>query len=1048
MRFATLSTLLCGCHALFAPAVGRDEPRGLHERYVTLSGIETTCFSFMSTYLVPAGGEPTSGITAPYVQSGGRFLGADKPLSVDPGVPYIDITSFAGGSISTTFTTIGGILAWDNETFFNGAAEFCQASNGTVYAHFTGAGGPEDCVPIDLVVYMAQQCQNGVIVPMTSLPESSPTGPNSEMPYVTTTRRYTGTVVTTTTEGRIVIVETPFSYVTRTTRSTGATSFTTTQYPGDQDGTGTVIVGLPYDYTTTYTVHTGAVPTATTLYPNKPDGTATVIVGTPSGYVPTKTQRYTGTAATTSTALRSGGTEPTAVVIWYGYEFLPLNYVAMYLVMAYANTFAQRVGSSCFIDTPYAYTTVTSGYDGTARATTTLYPSGTAETATVVVQTPAAYATTTEAYDGAAVTTTTVPPSGTLPGTVIVLTPTASFGGFVTVTELYTGTATSRTTIPPSGTVPGTVVLLTPGSGNYATRTQVYTGTGTTTTTIPPAGTVPGTVLVLRPSSGSYVTTTEPYTGRERTTTTIPPSGTALGTVVVLTPNGENYVTVTRPYGETQATTTTVPPSGTAPGTVIIFTPTGARYVTTTEGYTGVSTTTTTVPPSGSAPGTVIILGPESYVTTTRPFTGAAITTTTVPPSGTTPGTVIILRPENYVTTTSPYNGDTTTTTTVSPNGEAPGTVIIYTPYAYVTTTEAYTGDIITTTTASPSGASPGTVRILTPYPYATVTQAYTGTAITTTTVSRNGTVAGTVVIQTPGPYITTTTGYGGLAGTTTVVEPSGTQPGTVIVKTPIPRFACAKEGYLIQSVGLATFDLQSGIRTPIKDPVVPGSTFLNAIGYHVGDNFLYATVSNPPATLIRIGSDGQYETVTNVTELVTANGNLNVGDVDENLQYWASANGNFWVQIDLDPTKATYGQVVDSGKTNTVGVNELTPTVFDWAYVPNTSGNNLWALGRLVGNTAVRLMSFDRDTHIWTDSTLFGDVAGTNSFGGVFAGEEGYLYGIENTSGQIWRFPVPGPNLPAGRVRSRVVNSGASTLNDGARCFNAPRILPEEAQG
>ncbi|RYP89237.1 hypothetical protein DL769_000142 [Monosporascus sp. CRB-8-3] len=882
---------------------------------------------------------------AQYVQSGGRFLGADKPLSVDPGVRYIDMSSFPGGSISTTFSIVGGILVWENDAFFNGAAGFCQASNGTVYAHFTAAGGPESCVPIDLVVYMAQQCQNGVIDPMTSLPGSGPTGTNSEMPYVTTTRRYTGTVVTTTTEGRIVIVETPFPYVTRTTRNTGTTSYTTTQYPGGQDGTGTIIVGLPYDYTTTYTGYTGAVPTTTTLYPGEPDGTATVIVGTPSGYVPTITQRYTGTAATTR-------------------------------------------------------------YEGTATATTTLYPSGTAETATVVVQTPAAYITTTETYDGAAVTTTTVPPSGTVPGTVIVLTPTASFGGFVTVTEPYTGTATIRTTIPPSGTVPGTVVVLTPGSGNYVTRTQVYTGTGTTTTTVAPAGTIPGTVLVLRPSSGSYVTTTEPYTGRELTTSTIPPSGTAPGTVVVLTPNGENYVTVTRPYGEAQATTTTVPPSGTAPGTVIIFTPTDASYVTTTEGYTGVSTTTTTVPPSGSAL-----------------------------------GTVIILRPENYVTTTSPYTGNSATTTTVSPSGEAPGTVIVYTPYAYVTTTETYTGDTITTTTVSPSGASPGTVRILTPYPYATVTQPYTGTAITTTTISRNGTVVGTVVIQTPGPYITTTTGYGGLAGTTTVVQPSGTQPGTVIVKTPIPRFACAKEGYLVQSVGLSTFDLQSGIRTPIKNPVVPGSTFLNAVGYHVGDNFLYATVSNPPATLIRIGSDGQYETVANLTELVKESGNLNVGEVDENLQYWASANGNFWVQIDLDPTKATYGQVVNSGKTNTTGVNELTPTVFDWAYVPNTSGNNLWALGRLVGNTAVQLMSFDRVTHTWTDSTLFGNVAGTNSFGGVFAGEDGYLYGIENTSGEIWRFPLPGPNLPADRVRSRVVNSGASTLNDGARCYNAPRI-------
>ncbi|KAI0026003.1 hypothetical protein F4780DRAFT_774211 [Xylariomycetidae sp. FL0641] len=71
-----------------------------------------------------------------YVQGGGQLSDSGKPLSVDPGVSYIDISNFPGGSIATTLTVENGILVWRNESFYNGVARYCQTAGGSVYAEF------------------------------------------------------------------------------------------------------------------------------------------------------------------------------------------------------------------------------------------------------------------------------------------------------------------------------------------------------------------------------------------------------------------------------------------------------------------------------------------------------------------------------------------------------------------------------------------------------------------------------------------------------------------------------------------------------------------------------------------------------------------------------------------------------------------------------------------------------------------------------------------------------------------------------------------------
>ncbi|KAK8029063.1 hypothetical protein PG991_006119 [Apiospora marii] len=86
-------------------------------------------------------------------QSNGQLQRRGRPVSVDPGVDYIDLADYPGGSISTLFSVVDDRLQWDNEAFSGGRAAFCQVGNETVYAVFIKDGGPRDCSPVVLVVY-------------------------------------------------------------------------------------------------------------------------------------------------------------------------------------------------------------------------------------------------------------------------------------------------------------------------------------------------------------------------------------------------------------------------------------------------------------------------------------------------------------------------------------------------------------------------------------------------------------------------------------------------------------------------------------------------------------------------------------------------------------------------------------------------------------------------------------------------------------------------------------------------------------------------------
>lgn len=91
-----------------------------------------------------------------FVIDDGQLLYASGPangLSVDPGVPMINVPDAQPGSIVTFFSIVGSQLRWTDSSFYNNRARFCQAADGMVWAAFVQNGSPTGCVPVNLVTY-------------------------------------------------------------------------------------------------------------------------------------------------------------------------------------------------------------------------------------------------------------------------------------------------------------------------------------------------------------------------------------------------------------------------------------------------------------------------------------------------------------------------------------------------------------------------------------------------------------------------------------------------------------------------------------------------------------------------------------------------------------------------------------------------------------------------------------------------------------------------------------------------------------------------------
>jgi hypothetical protein len=169
---------------------------------------------------------------------------------------------------------------------------------------------------------------------------------------------------------------------------------------------------------------------------------------------------------------------------------------------------------------------------------------------------------------------------------------------------------------------------------------------------------------------------------------------------------------------------------------------------------------------------------------------------------------------------------------------------------------------------------------------------------------------------------------------------------------------------------------------------------------------------------LIRIASDGTTQVVTTFPTTTR----INIGDIDTNGTYWHGRD-NLWFQLDLKPNSPTYGTLLSNGTSN---LSRLGLSIGDWAYIP-VGGPYLYTVAEQ--NKVTVLARFSLETKQWSVVKNYGRKIAQNSWGAVYAINNGTLYASDNLDGQIWAFPIQG-GAPYLASRGPV-----SSSNDGARC-------------
>ncbi len=232
--------------------------------------------------------------------------------------------------------------------------------------------------------------------------------------------------------------------------------------------------------------------------------------------------------------------------------------------------------------------------------------------------------------------------------------------------------------------------------------------------------------------------------------------------------------------------------------------------------------------------------------------------------------------------------------------------------------------------------------------------------------------------------------------------------------------FQCTPQGILFQYPDGPTrvigIDIVTGEATTLG--TLQGRQ-VNAIGYNGLDNYLYG-LDLQNQQLVRVGGD------LSVVEVGWPQGIVAgvVGDVDDEGYYWL-LGGTTLSKIDLIPGSDNYGEVVAS---STAPLPAGVGGGADWAYVPGTDA--LWSIGTRDGQSV--LIRYDRTTGERTVTANLGTLGG-NTFGAVYADPNGFLYGSDNSTGQIFRVDVA-----AGKAQ-RLSAGPSSGTNDGARCAEAP---------
>ncbi|KAF4954779.1 hypothetical protein FGADI_5077 [Fusarium gaditjirri] len=845
-----------------------------------------------------------------------------------------------------------------------------------------------------------------------------------------------------------VLVEVPPDFNVTTTQTNSAISRIRTTYmpAGTQGDPNTVLVEVPVDYNVTTTETNSAITRVRTTYnPGATQGDpGTILVQVPMDYNVTTTETVsTISRARTTYNPASVQGDPNTVLVQVPVDYNVTTTQTVSTISrvrtSYYPAATQGDPNTVLVQVPMDYNvTVTDTITTISRVRTTYGPAATqGDPGTIYVDVPPEYnvtLTSTVSTISRPYTTYSAPGTQGDPGTIWVMQPPAYN---VATTQTVPTITHMSTTYAPAATQgdPGTFIVQVPPDSNVTTTETVATISRPATRYVAPATQGdPGTVVVQMPPSYNVTSTQTVSTiSRLQTAYSAPATQGDPGTVWVRVPPEYNVTSTTTVSTISRLTTTYAPPATQGdPGTFIVRVP-PSYNVTTTQTVSTISRVATAYSPPATQgdPGTVIIQMPPAYnvTTTTTVSTISRLTTTYAPPATQgDPGTFIVRVPPKYTVTTTQTASTITRPTTIFAPAQTqgdPDTVIVEypPPYNVTVTTAGPTTLTARYTTYSPPGqpGDPGTVIVQMP-PSRTVTITTNGgttisTPVTSTYAPGEPGDPATVVIATPAPRSTTST---------TSSKPYTTTTTTTTAPAATVSFNCDVYGYLMQKTALYRVEITSGKTTLIKSDVGPGG-WINAIGYNRFDNYIYGMhMDDTGSQVIRIGGDGGW------TLLGTRTNDrlVQMGDIDNQGRFWISNQGEGWWCIDLMPGSSTYGKILMSGTAK----NPLNSA--DWAFVPG-GGDFMYSIMYDDQGKTSTLCKFSRTTYTWTTIQGFGMIAGQNVWGAAYASQDGNLYGSENTSGQIWMFPI----APSVGTPKFLATGPSSSWNDGARCIDSQTL-------
>ncbi|KAM0299804.1 hypothetical protein ACHAPM_007034 [Fusarium culmorum] len=836
-----------------------------------------------------------------------------------------------------------------------------------------------------------------------------------------------------------VYIDHPPEYNVTTTETVSTISRVTTKFnPASEEGDpGTILVQVPPEYKNTATQTISTITAIYTTYnPADTQGDpGTILVKAPSDYNVTTTETVS-TISQVRTSYKPAGTQgdPNTVLIQVPVDHNVTTTDAAMTTMS--TSIGDNAGTS--FEPPGGKFVSSSGVSGpSASVSTGSQPSAPSASSAGLPSAAPSSAPSSGPSSGPASATLSSAPA------VVASTSRVSSGP----ASAPSASSASLSSAGPSSAPPASSAAL-PSASSKASSTIATSVPAVSTTSV---AAPPSTTAVQAPKSTVTTTQTVSTITRPTTFSSAATDPSSPDTVYVQYPPKYTVTTTQTVSTITRATTfssTATDPS--SPDTVYIQYP--LRLTVTTTQTVSTITRATTVSMAATdpnSPNTVLVqYPPRSTVTTTQTVSTItrATTTSMAAADPNSPDTVLIQYPlKSTVTTTQTGVSSITRATTVSmtatdPN--SPNTVLIqYPPKSTVTTTQTVS-TITRATTVSMTATDPGspnTVVVQYPTPYnVTITTAGPTTLTTTSTTylppAKSGD-PGTVIVQRPPVTVTTTAssayttynppGASGDAGT--VVIATTTRPVAPAYTSAGPQFSCDVYGYLIQKTALYRVEIVSGKTTLIKSVVGDGG-WINGIGYNRFDDYIYGMHQDDSGSqLIRIGGDG-------TSTMLSARTNdrlVNMGDIDNQGRFWISNNGGPWWVIDLMPGSSTYGKIIMSGTASTSGLKSA-----DWAFVPG-GGDYMWSVMYNSDGSTSTLCRFSRTSYTWQTMKTFGDVAGNNVWGALYASGDGMLYGSENTSGQIFQFPIA-PSIGNPKF---IATGPVSSWNDGARCIDSQNL-------